>query len=138
MSRIGSTEVEAQQEFLARVQEIAGRVQYREETYEFEVDIDRADPDGRVFVQLLHERPDANTGVLSQGAGGKRYLSPHMTDSEVVRTMFGAAVAYEEHEVREFFRYRPAGSSKEIRQVFGPHIDTDSLWLVANQLDVRG
>ena len=38
------------------------------------------------------------------GRGGVRWLHEHMSKSDVVRMAFGACLAYEEHEVREFFR----------------------------------
>lgn len=121
--------------FLDVVQDIVSRIEYRK-GYRFEVAIDKKDPEGRVYVQLWHTRPDAYTGEPGEGRGGKRYLSPHATDSEIVRTLLGAALAYEEHEVREFFRYRPRFET-EARPVFGPHSDVDQLWKVADILDVR-
>lgn len=125
----------AREVFLLRVQEIVSRIEYRPE-YEIEVAIDKADRNGRVFLQVLHTRPDAMTGRVGQGKGGKRYLSPHMTESEVVRVAFAACLAYEEHEVREFFRWTP-GSGMPARAVFGPHIGVAALYTSADQLDVR-
>lgn len=116
--------------WLNEVQDIVGRITYRPDTYRFIVEVDKADPGGRVYVQIEHDRPDAFTGEMGVGRGGKSYLSPHMTVSEIVRRCLGLALAYEEHEVREFFRYKGA-------QVFGPHIDVDALAEVAHRLDVR-
>lgn len=121
--------------FLEIVRDIVRRVEYRD-GYRWEVAIDQKDPAGRVYVQLLHVRPDAVTGEIGEGRGGKRYLSPHMTDSEIVRALFGAAKAYEEHEVREWFKYRPR-DQQEARPIFGPHGDVDMLWRVADILDIR-
>lgn len=115
---------------LERVRHLVELITYRPESYRVEVDIDRADPAGRVFIQVLHDRPDAFTGVMGEGKGGKRYLSPHQTDSEIVRTVFSACLAYEEHEVREFFQYRG-------KRVFGPHIDVEALATIADDIDIR-
>jgi len=124
--------------WLEHVQGVVDRVVYRPDTYRWRVEVDVEDPLGRVFVQLQHYRPDAFTGDMAWGSGGKSYLSPHMTDGELVRRLLGAALAYEEHEVREFFMYRPEDADAgEERRVFGPHIDVDALWDVADQLDVR-
>ncbi len=122
--------------WLAQVRQIVSRIQYRGDDYRFRVEIDAADPAGRVFIQLQHYRPDAYTSDMAWGSGGKSYLSPHMTPSEIVRRCLGAALAYEEHEVREFFRYAPEPGAEPL-PVFGPHISVDALWRVADILDVR-
>ncbi|MCW2763870.1 MAG: hypothetical protein JWR85_4071 [Marmoricola sp.] len=126
------TEIEetANGRWLQYVRDLMASVAYRDDTYRYRVEIDQADPHGRVFIQLEHLRPDAFTGELKWGNGGKRYLSPFMTTSEIIRAAFAAALAYEEHEVREWFTYHQ-------RRVFGPHIDVDALWTVANDLDIR-
>jgi hypothetical protein len=117
-------------EWLTDIRAVVDQIGYRDD-YRFRVAGDvAAGGDGRVFLQLQHYRPDADTGAMAWGGGGKSYLSPHMTASEIVRRALGAAIAYEEHEVREFFRYRGA-------RVFGPHISVDALVEVADRLDVR-
>lgn len=85
---------------------------------------------GRVYVQVECERPDAITGEMDVGRGGKIYLSPHMVNGEIVRKVFQALLSYEEHECREFFRYKDA-------QVFGPHIDVEALVEAASKTEVR-
>jgi hypothetical protein len=64
------------------------------------------------------------------GHGGKAYLSPRMSKSELTRLIFGLFKAYEEHECREFFKWRG-------RAIFGPHVDSDALWEVAERFDYR-
>lgn len=91
---------------------------------------DMTDPQGRWYFQVECERKDSVTGELGLGTGGKAYLSPHMNKSELVRLVFGLFRAYEEHECREFFNWRN-------RAVFGPHIDIESLWVAAEDLDYR-
>lgn len=65
--------------------------------------------------------------------GRKWFLSPFMTDSEIVSTAFKAILTAEEHEVREHFKYR--GQS-----IFGPHFNFDrlaDLCAEPDALDVR-
>jgi hypothetical protein len=122
---------------LAKVRDLVQRhVVYDREGYRWRVEHDVEDPQGRVFIQLQHWRPDAVTGEMKWGGGGKRYLSSFMTPSEIARQALGLALGYEEHEVREFFKYRPTLDA-EPRAIFGPHIAIDSLWDVADELDVR-
>lgn len=85
---------------------------------------------GRFYFQIQCWRKDAITGEMGMGYGGKAYLSPHATDSELVQTIFGLYRAYWEHEARETFSWRG-------RRVFGPHISTEALWDVARRVDVR-
>jgi hypothetical protein len=53
-----------------------------------------------------------------------------MSKSELTRLIFGLFKAYEEHECREFFKWRG-------RAIFGPHVDSDALWEVAERFDYR-
>lgn len=98
--------------------------------YRLRCEIDQKDPQGRLFYQVECHRPDALTGVMGIGHGGKAYLSEHMTMSELVRKAMSLFLAYEEHECREFFRWRGA-------QVFGPHISIEALASIADQVDTR-
>lgn len=75
---------------------------------------------GRPYIQVQFDRPDAITGRPGMGRSGKKYLSEHMLDDEIARSLFGLAIATEEHECREFFRL-------DGRQIFGPHISLDAL-----------
>ncbi|AWY06090.1 hypothetical protein SEA_ROBSFEET_84 [Microbacterium phage RobsFeet] len=87
-------------------------------------------PDGRFYFQVTCWRRDTITGEMGRGYGGKAYLSPHATDSELIQTAFGLYKGYWEHEARETFIWRE-------RRPFGPHISTEALWSVARQVDVR-
>lgn len=56
-----------------------------------------------------------------EGLNGRWWLmEPGVSESDVVRTAFKAAITWEEHELRERFRYKGAA-------VFGPHIELDRL-----------
>lgn len=79
---------------------------------------------GRWYYQIEADRVDAITGEQGVGRGGKAYLSPEATRSELVQTVFGLLKAFEEHECREFFRY-------DGQQVFGPHFDVLALHEIA-------
>lgn len=92
-------------------------------------DIDGADK-SRLFFQIQCYRQDAITKEMGLGYGGKAYLSPHATDSELIQTAFGLYKSYWEHEARETFIWRE-------RRPFGPHISTEALWEVARRVDVR-
>lgn len=92
---------------------------------------DQKDPwRGRLYFQVECERPDVFTGEMGVGRGGKAYLSEHMTESELVRVAFGLFKAYEEHETREWFKYRDVA-------VFNPHIEINALMKAATNLDFR-
>lgn len=91
---------------------------------------DKTDSAGRWYFQVECARPDIVTGEIEIGRGGKAYLSPHMNVSELTRVVFGLFLAYEEHEAREFFRWRD-------RAIFGPHISSEALWEVATRMDYR-
>lgn len=89
--------------------------------------------DDRPWVQVAFFAKDnsPNSGVLPvEQRGRKWFVSPHMTRSEIARTLFMAVMAAVEHEVRELFTYRGEA-------VFGPHIDVDALHLIAANLDKR-
>lgn len=84
----------------------------------------------RLYLQIECFRKDVVTGKIGYGYGGRAYLSPHATDSELVQTIFGLYKGYWEHEARETFKWRG-------RRIFGPHIDTQALWEIAERTDAR-
>lgn len=59
-------------------------------------------------------------GTRTPWRSGKRYLSLHMCRQEVVGAVFALIRDAEEHEAREWFRYRD-------RSIFNPHLDPDAL-----------
>jgi hypothetical protein len=60
------------------------------------------------------------TGQNLNWTGRKWRLSPHMTPSEVVQTVFKAVMTAIEHETRERFTYRDVS-------IFDPHYDVERL-----------
>lgn len=116
-------------EFLTRLTLIAADVELAE-NFSLVIARDPEVPNGRFYFQIRCWRKDVITGEMGYGFGGKSYLSPHATDSELVQTIFGLYKGYWEHEARESFQWRG-------RRVFGPHISTEALWDVARRVDVR-
>jgi hypothetical protein len=57
-------------------------------------------------------------------------LSYNMTKSEVVQTALKCSLTSAEHEAREGFLWCK-------KAIFGPHLDVDALWRIADSLDVR-
>lgn len=81
--------------------------------------------DARPYIQLeVSAETEAAlcpfTGTRTGWRGAKHYLSPHMCTQEIVGAVFGAIRAAEEHEMREWFRYRSAS-------IYNPHLDPDEL-----------
>lgn len=112
---------------LDRLRNIVKDVNYKEN---YSLICAREEIGGRVYIQVKCYRPCVYTGEWEHGYGGKIYLSPHMTDGEIVRKAFQAFLGYEEHECREFFTYKGA-------RVFGPHIHIDALVEAAGHLEHR-
>jgi hypothetical protein len=83
-----------------------------------------------VFIQIQCWRPDTTTNVYDWGYGGKYYVSQYAIDSEIISACYGLYEGYDRHECRESFKWRG-------RRIFGPHIDVQALWTVAETLDVR-
>lgn len=82
------------------------------------------------YVQAKVWRKDTTTDKFEWGAGSKRFISPHATNGEIVKSCFVVARDFAEHEVREAFQWKG-------RRILGPHLDIDALWSVADTLEVR-
>lgn len=107
---------EAGEAFIKVVDEVTNEIAYKA-GYGIDAVVDEL---GDVWFEVTCWRPDAITQVWDYGYGGRRRLDPTATRSDIVRNVFAAFRAYEEHECREFFRFRG-------EQVFGPHMDLDDL-----------
>lgn len=86
--------------------------------YRFHVETDGR---GAIYLQAFYDEADVHTGVLETQCTRRWFLSPMMSKSEIVQTVFKCALTSMEHRTREFFRYRD-------RAVFGPHFKVDALW----------
>lgn len=82
------------------------------------------------FIQACLLRPETYGQEVGWGFGKKFAVSPYMAHGELVKTFLVAALGYGEHEVREAFKYRG-------RRIFGPHIDVEELWEIAENTEVR-
>lgn len=85
--------------------------------YEFSV---RRDGRGEMFLQAFYVEPDVVTGIPEGQVTRRWFLSPEMTQSEIVRTAFKCIVTSMEHRAREWFAYRG-------QAIFGPHFDVEAL-----------
>ncbi len=65
-------------------------------------------------------------GSPQKWRGAKHRISSHMCKQELVGLAFTAIKQAEEHEMREFFRYKGAS-------IFNPHLDPDVLAEVAKK-----
>lgn len=99
-------------------------------TYTVVEDDSRIYDDVRVYVELEVTRPDANTGTVGVGRPWRTELYPSMSETQIVHTLFGMALGYDEHEAREAATYRG-------RRVFGPHIDIGAQWVIAQDYEQR-
>lgn len=77
--------------------------------------------DTSTFLQVTAELPCNATGVMETQKGRKWLLSQWMTESEVVQTALMAALAFEEHELRERFTWQG-------RAIYDGHYSVSQLW----------
>lgn len=74
----------------------------------------------RPVLQVEFEGEDVVTGVIEKQKCRKWFLSYHMCNNELVGTAFKAIQAAEEHETREFFKYKN-------ERVMNPHFSYDDI-----------
>lgn len=86
----------------------------------------KVDGRGAIFLQGYYDEKDVDTGIKERQYTRRWFLSPEMSDSEIVQTAFKLVLTSHEHRVREWFTYRG-------RQVFGPHFDVNELWEAAGK-----
>jgi len=113
---------------LEEVKNIVADIRYKDWTLRAERD--NADENGRVFLQWVYADACVITGNTEEWHCRKWYLSPHMLESEIVKTAFAAALAAEEHDTREKFSY------KSIR-LFNPHISLEAMMEAATRETTR-
>lgn len=97
-----------------RVLEVLRNVQFNEWTI-------RSWKDGEViYLQISAPEKCNATGEPLEWTSRKWFLSPAMTDGEIVQTAFKAVMTAVEHEAREQFKYLGV-------TVFDPHYDIEKL-----------
>ncbi len=83
-----------------------------------------------LFLQVRFMALDEVVGQPLEQGGRKWYVSRHATIGEIVQTALKAVLTALEHEAREDFRYKG-------RAIFGPHLDIEVLFDVADRKVVR-
>lgn len=111
--------------FGAILKEIVGSISYRQD-YSLRFSTDSAG----WFLQLDVWRRDSVTGEYGWGHSPKAHVSDKLSRSDIVRTAFGLCKAYEEHETREFFKYKGV-------RVFSPHQDVEALVAMGQAVDIE-
>jgi len=74
----------------------------------------------RPYIQLKVLGNCSITGDLVPWVSGKRFLSYFMSNQEIVGSVFALIKDAEDHEMREFFRYKG-------KAIYNPHLDPDKL-----------
>lgn len=87
---------------------------------------------GAIYLHAEYDEPDSTTGKIEIQRTRRWFLSPEMTRSEIVQTVFKCVMTSMEHRAREWFKYKQ-------RAIFGPHFSVDDLVELAdkNHLDKR-
>jgi hypothetical protein len=85
---------------------------------------------GRQYMRWSWEARCAKTGMPVLVTSRRWWISPEMTESELVQTALLAALTAEEHETREHFTYQG-------KRVFNPHVSIQGLLQVCETEDAR-
>lgn len=86
--------------------------------YKFNLEVDGR---GAIYLQASYDEADVDTGVTEKQCTRRWFISPEMSKSEIVQTVFKCALTSMEHRTREWFKYKG-------RSVFGPHFNVDVLY----------
>ena len=111
--------------FEKRLRETLQDITYKDWVFRIE-----KDGIGLWFLQVLFAAENAQTGNPENWSGRKWRMSMHMGRSEIIQTALKAVLAAEEHEARENFKYQG-------RAIFGPHLNVDHLWHIAENTETR-
>lgn len=84
----------------------------------------------RVYIQIKYSAPCSKTGKVDEWSSRKWYLSEHMTEDEIVKTLYAAFEMCVKHEVMEGFQYKE-------KQVFNPHTSYLNLYEAAQTETTR-
>ena len=126
----------------SRVRSIVNRVSMSMfgKHFAFRVDRDNRDKreDARIFVQVIYRDIDCRTSLTESAmlkeelwSGRKWYLSPCMTNDEIMKTLWKAFEQAIVHETMEGFRV-------DGRVLFNPHVDFEQLLEISSREVVRG
>lgn len=70
------------------------------------------------YIQIHSEVLNVKSKEKELMAGRKWLINKHDTSSDVIRTLFKAIITWEEHEIRELFKYKN-------KQIFNPHFNIE-------------
>ncbi len=82
--------------------------------------------DGRIFLQITYKAECNKDGILKDWHGRKWYLSDHMTEDEVIKTLFVAFKSVVEHEIMEGFKV-------DDKILFNPHLSYTELLAISDR-----
>lgn len=100
---------------LDEIKEIIDNITYKK-GWRFNLYVDGKRP----VLQIVFDGADSVTGIIEEQKCRKWFLSYHMCNNEIIRTVHKAIMAAEEHETNEFFQY------KNVR-VMNPHFSYDDI-----------
>jgi hypothetical protein len=106
---------------LSRMREVVALCSHPD--YEFAVIVDGR---GAIYLQAGYLEADVETQLPERQLTRRWFLSPEMTESEIVQTAFKCVMTSMEHRAREWFRF--AGNA-----IFGPHFDVHELWKLCEE-----
>ncbi len=81
---------------------------------------------GRIFIQAYYAAPCTETKERDFWWGRKFYLSDHMTEDEIIKTVYLAFKLAVEHEIMESFKV-------DGKILFNPHIDYRALLEISDR-----
>lgn len=81
---------------------------------------------GRTFIQIVYSSACTKTGKEDIWKGRKWYLSEHMTDDEIVKTIYCAFEAAVKHEIMEGFKV-------DGKILFNPHVNFEELLKISHK-----
>jgi hypothetical protein len=115
LGQVSNNKVEpTNEELVARVKELIRNVVFPD--YTFKV----TESHGGVHLHAEYMDADIYTRQWEMQTTRRWKLTPYMTDSEIVQTMFKCCMTSYEHRCREAFQYKGA-------RVYGPHFDVEDL-----------
>lgn len=95
------------------IEEIVKRISFMDRTFRV---LEKGDG---FLLQLSYYEPDIETGKLELQRARKWYVSPWMTETEIVETAFAACRRSMDHVLKEHFTYRG-------ERVYSPHFDINA------------
>lgn len=111
-----------------RVEILINRISLKlfDKDFKILVEHDKEYSNGRVYIQILYSAPCTKTKEIEEWRGRKWYLSKHMIDDEIVKTVYAAFEACVKHEVMEGFKI-------DNITLFNPHTSFEELLKISHK-----